>query len=486
MKIQSTFGVRLNPLANPFSPISTKKLGVQDVIDSPKGSSTNATSTSDPNLNAISAIKPSTSSTPIPTRLRLGGMHNIRSEITTQSQWRRSCDEVRKRDSNVCAGCGCTFGQLVLPWGQIDTTSSFDLDCLGMDKDDAPQALDAVSNSDADTIRVFCPPCAHIQTLTGYVGKGYQGWLNLARSEMDQAEIVRRTRAYFEKIGNMPDVEEIDPAAVRSGISPYLFANWLKVKGEILKSEGKLHEELEREESLRSLKGFFTQTGSKLFWKKNNDSRSGTDDRIQIASRAAERALQCRPEDNPNSFQIITFDPVIHHDLERFLNDWQPSSVSRTQYKWIYVDNSFQEKPYTQPQYNSSALWNAWIQVCSKPTLTKGDIDALACEFGLLGGKWLLFVGTKRVDAIWRRIARAGYGGMLGPAVKVAPNQDSGMHVIEVLTENYLDEQDVFAVREALRKMGIYKKIVYKPDIYGRLSIHAGNAYGIQPSTYVS
>ena len=44
---------------------------------------------------------------------------------------------------------------------------------------------------------------------------GMKEWIVLARSNMDQVEIVRRTRALLEESKSMPTVSEVDPTSTR-------------------------------------------------------------------------------------------------------------------------------------------------------------------------------------------------------------------------------------------------------------------------------
>jgi len=84
------------------------------------------------------------------------------------------------------------------------------------------------SNNDLANLRVHCPPCEAIKHC-GHTG--IKDWIALARSDMDQVEIIRRTRALLEESGSMPTIPEVDPA---------------------LKWRGLMEDE-------RSLRGFFTE-----------------------------------------------------------------------------------------------------------------------------------------------------------------------------------------------------------------------------------
>ncbi|PFH50341.1 hypothetical protein AMATHDRAFT_47994 [Amanita thiersii Skay4041] len=422
-----------------------------------------------------------------PPILRLGSMHARRPAGVSLSEWRRYCHQVFHRDSYVCSTCGYQFAQLVMGKVQIDcgivssgSSNSNSPTNVDFRSDDSEESISMQLLSEVDLdpskAHVYCPPCASIQTLQGYSRPGFPGWLMLARSDMDQAEIVRITRRLNEQTGIIPHIREVDPLATVVRIGDAGLVEWLRDKDQWSDSD---------EETIIGVKGFFTQAASKLFWKRcqsDDQLEANVSDRIQLANRAAERALLAeKPQ-----FDVVAYTPRTHGSLDQFFRDWRPSATSRSEYKWIYVDNSLRQTPYLSPEFNRAGLWSAWIRLCSQPSLVAEDIDDLARKFNLLGGKWLLFIETKKVDNTWNRVARAAHRGRFGPAVKVSPNQDSGTHVIEVYTENYLDLNDVFRVREELRQLGFKKRTSYKPDIYGRLAIHSGNAYGIQPARYLA
>ncbi len=85
-------------------------------------------------------------------------------------------------------------------------------------------------------------------------------------------------------------------------------------------------------------------------------------------------------------------------------------------------------------------------------------------------GKWLLFVPTESIDAVWEKIRRATEQGRLGNASKVStalpkPNfKDTGKRVICVYTCDSDDADDVRQIRAELRKLGFTNKISYKTD----------------------
>lgn len=86
------------------------------------------------------------------------------------------------------------------------------------------------------------------------------------------------------------------------------------------------------------------------------------------------------------------------------------------------------------------------------------------------GGKWLVFVENDQADGFWKKIRTATAGSELGLSAKVStakPNPDSrdNRSVIYVFTGNWEDEDDVMAVRERLKDLGVTWRIGYKRNI---------------------
>lgn len=108
-----------------------------------------------------------------------------------------------------------------------------------------------VSDNDKTNLSLSCPPCRAIQRC-GF--SGMKGWVQLAKSDMEQVEIVRRTRQLFEESGKVPKIREIDPLASLT-------------KRDILDLAAKLRdvgwENLTEEE--KGLRGFFTSHAGGMF-----------------------------------------------------------------------------------------------------------------------------------------------------------------------------------------------------------------------------
>ena len=107
--------------------------------------------------------------------------------------------------------------------------------------------------------------------------------------------------------------------------------------------------------------------------------------------------------------------------------------------------------------------------------LTEESLDWGAQNYEITSGKWLVFRPRDQIDDVWVMIEDGTRKELLGIASKVSTLQQGKMrHVICVYTYNYLDEEDVFRVREKLRDLGIEELLYYKPDIYTKLGIYSG------------
>lgn len=84
-------------------------------------------------------------------------------------------------------------------------------------------------------------------------------------------------------------------------------------------------------------------------------------------------------------------------------------------------------------------------------------------------GKWLAFFSPQFVDEWWEKIEAATLAGDLGPVSKVStmyPTQhDRRRKVICVYVCDIDDMDDVMAIREKLRELGITWLIHYKTDL---------------------
>jgi len=112
--------------------------------------------------------------------------------------------------------------------------------------------------------------------------------------------------------------------------------------------------------------------------------------------------------------------------------------------------------------------------------LTESQIDELAKRLGLLSGKWMIFEQESKIDNTWALIANLCEKGKIWSAkvsTKAQQTYKDQEYVICVYTKNYLDEGDVFYIREILRQNGFERTLYYKPDIYTILHIYSDNKH---------
>jgi Domain of unknown function (DUF1917) len=133
------------------------------------------------------------------------------------------------------------------------------------------------------------------------------------------------------------------------------------------------------------------------------------------------------------------------------------------------------------------SLSSAWDKICAEGKPTLAEVDNLAEQFNVLSGKWLVFVSSDEVDSLWGRIVKATLAGTLGTSAKVSPRDEENFrHVICVYNADYRSMAEVNRVRDGLRRLGVKKRIGYKPDIYTHCRIYLDNSWNIPPSRYYS
>ncbi|GAA6015783.1 hypothetical protein JCM10207_008793 [Rhodosporidiobolus poonsookiae] len=120
------------------------------------------------------------------------------------------------------------------------------------------------------------------------------------------------------------------------------------------------------------------------------------------------------------------------------------------------------------------------------------DIKQLAQRYGVVSGKWVLFVPTDEVDGVWAKAVRlfaysdsplAATGAV--DTIKVSPVAGKdGRHLICIYTKDCYNEVAVEKVLEVILKQLRVKPTGYKPDIYTRLGIYWNHPSGLSPVLY--
>uniref|UniRef100_UPI00358F21ED UPF0696 protein C11orf68 homolog n=1 Tax=Myxine glutinosa TaxID=7769 RepID=UPI00358F21ED len=134
-------------------------------------------------------------------------------------------------------------------------------------------------------------------------------------------------------------------------------------------------------------------------------------------------------------------------------------------------------------------LEHSWekLQQAGVP-ITFSAAKRLALDYECLCGKWILYVDSGfKVDHAWACISRAVVDGRLRSA-KVSPSVKGSdqKHVMCIYSQDFTNEEDVFAVDGAIRAAGIKCPMLYKPDVYTYLGIYRRNQWGLCPTIYES
>lgn len=274
------------------------------------------------------------------------------------------------------------------------------------------------------------------------------------------------------------------------------------------------------------------------------------------------------PSSQPNPYEHI---PTAKHNTESlstFLTRLPPSTSPTSLAPWIWIASPHHHPPpsprpsqssITDFKYHGTQLLTSYIShrhalETEYPDKTPGgvmrmllpdrqrletEILGLAREYGVLSGKWMLFVRPEVVDEVWARVARGTWEGSLGNAAKVATRPEDGhgrVHsdsesdiqdkptnpsnpptpkerVICIYTPDITDKPNIIRVLTSLTSLlsslptpnpnhdkrgqhqdkkgkgkgtGKGRPIYYKADAYTHLRIFSGNEYGLKASLYSS
>lgn len=111
--------------------------------------------------------------------------------------------------------------------------------------------------------------------------------------------------------------------------------------------------------------------------------------------------------------------------------------------------------------------------------VTTTTFKTLAEKYSLTKGKWMLFGETgHEIDRLWRAVADGVFRGTI-PTHSAIVSATDDSHVICIPNKSFLNEADVFTLRDGIRKAGIQKTLLYKPNIYKHLGINDQNKWGI-------
>ncbi|KAG6824277.1 hypothetical protein H0H93_002269 [Arthromyces matolae] len=178
----------------------------------------------------------------------------------------------------------------------------------------------------------------------------------------------------------------------------------------------------------------------------------------------------------------ITYPSKENESLDEYLDSYRPSTKGLFECGWIGVTNP---RDGFAASGDIRGLQSAWKDSCAEGRASSDELRRLSVQFGVLGGKWSLYVSREQVDDIWDGIARATHEGTLGTQAKVAPFDEftgPGLHRLCVYTRDVTDFWDVQRVRDALRALGVQSRIAYKPLAYTYCGIYENNPWCISPT----
>jgi len=206
--------------------------------------------------------------------------------------------------------------------------------------------------------------------------------------------------------------------------------------------------------------------------------------------------------------RVISFDCRLRpkSELTGWLRYYKPSVIKRSQgvgYLAVLSANctSIVEEKLAcgseETQAKRVDLLRDWEYLTSDPTskIDYSTMRALANKHDIRGGKWLFQARCHDVDSTWMFLSSAvasEENPMPCVAAKITPVNDvenvrgGKFHMVHVYTRDFTDEENVFEVEKALRKIPIKQYLTYKPDLFSALGIYRNNKYGLRPTIYSS
>lgn len=89
-------------------------------------------------------------------------------------------------------------------------------------------------------------------------------------------------------------------------------------------------------------------------------------------------------------------------NIQAFLARWPPSRTPVLYCNWIAVDRGgHQRHPADIPGLRAS-----FESLKAAENVTVNEIDRIAHQYGVLSGKWLIYVDTEEIDELWGKIVR--------------------------------------------------------------------------------
>ncbi|XP_071548861.1 UPF0696 protein C11orf68 homolog [Panulirus ornatus] len=188
----------------------------------------------------------------------------------------------------------------------------------------------------------------------------------------------------------------------------------------------------------------------------------------------------------------IIYDVNCSETFSTWLEKYSPSKVySDDGIGWIAVEGHTRRDHKKEHVALLDELLEAWdtLKESGRPIKLQ-TISDLAKTYFVTTGKWLFYVESgAKVDYLWRLVATGVVEGQL-PSIsaKVSPYKENtdGKHVICIYNNDFTNEEDVYLLESAIRKIGIKCKMYYKPDVFTLIGVYSRNEWGLRPSIYQS
>ncbi|CAC5404687.1 unnamed protein product [Mytilus coruscus] len=184
--------------------------------------------------------------------------------------------------------------------------------------------------------------------------------------------------------------------------------------------------------------------------------------------------------------------PLKDIEDDNSFNEWVENNLPSHYYKsngvhWISV---VRKRRYDDTENETKNIPDIFgLQSAFKDTkvVNKKTLKKLAKKYSLTSGKWMLFGKTGcEINRLWGIVANGIIRGTI-PSLSAKVSAKSGEHdnhVICIYNDNFLNDEEVFALRDGIRNSMIDQPLKYKADLYTRLGIYSTNTWGIDPVLY--
>lgn len=195
-----------------------------------------------------------------------------------------------------------------------------------------------------------------------------------------------------------------------------------------------------------------------------------------------------QPSTSPSDFVLLVSDfdiQSIPSKVHQFISRWPPSHTPRHYSPWIWAMRptitNLNHDPSQRP--NIEGLQQSFHQLSLSKLVSISTLDEIAKTHNVLIGKWIVFEEPSKINELWEKVVRLVCIDGKAQQAKVS-TYDVTRHVICVYVDDYTNMQQVSALREALRSIGVVWKIAFKMDAYTHLGIYKDNEWGINSGRY--